>query len=259
VVINLCGKSVDCRYNRRNRERILESRIQPTRTIGQAIERCSTPPATWINAASATIYEKAFDDPQTESQGTLGLGFSVDVCRAWEAAFFERPLPNTRRIALRTALVLGSGRNSVYPRLKTIARLGFGGTIGNGHQMVSWIHEIDFDRAVAFLIENEELNGVFNIASPAPVRNFEFMKAIRIQAKMRIGLPIPKWLLEVGTFLLRTESELVLKSRFAAPELLMRNRFAFRYPFIDDALAAIDRKEATSGHFSSRGVGLDRA
>ncbi|MGK0239766.1 MAG: hypothetical protein ACI92G_003246 [Candidatus Pelagisphaera sp.] len=244
IVVNLCGKSVDCRYNRRNRELIRDSRTIPTQTIAQAIDACQKPPTTWINAASATIYEAAYDEPQNESKGTIGHGFSVDICQAWENAFFEDELPNTRRIGLRTALVLGHGINSVYPQLRTLARFGLGGSIGNGRQMVSWIHEMDFARAVDFLIENEDLDGVFNIASPAVVPNAAFMKAIREQTWMPIALPTPIWLLEIGTFLMRSEPELVLKSRFVAPERLMQHRFRFRFPFVDEAIADLDKRNS---------------
>ncbi len=237
VVVNLCGESVDCRYHRRNKKRILRSRTEPTHAIADAIRQCLQPPSVWINASSATIYEASVDTPQTECDGRLGHGFSVSVCRAWENAFFESDIPGVRKVALRTALALGRGKNSVFPRLKNLATLGFGGTIGSGSQMVSWIHEEDFARAVEFLIENEDLGGIFNVAAPAPISNRIFMETIRAKIGRRFGLPTPRWLLEIGTFFLRTESELVLKSRFAFPERLIRNRFVFRFPFIDDAVA----------------------
>lgn len=248
IVVNLCGKSVDCRYHRRNRELILSSRLVPTRTIAQAINRCPTPPRVWINAASATIYEATNRVPQTEAAGRLGDGFSECVCREWETAFFEDEMPYTRRVALRTALALGSGPNSVYPRLRRIARFGMGGSIGNGDQMVSWIHDEDFARAVRFLIENDDLDGVFNVASPAPLPNGEFMKAIRKELSAPIGIPIPEALLNIACAVLRTEPELVLKSRFATPERLLANRFLFRYPFIDEAIAAIEEEHKTGQH-----------
>ncbi len=235
AVINLAGRSVDCRYNRKNKADILNSRLETTRAIGKAIEQCQAPPKVWLNASSATIYEEAFENPQTEENGILGQGFSVSICRAWENAFFTSNLPSTRKVALRTALVLGHGRNSVYPRLAQLARMGLGGTIGNGRQMVSWIHQLDFVRALAFLISDETLEGVFNLAAPAPLDNRTFMKSLREKAGRALGIPTPKWLLEIGTFLLRTESELVLKSRFVVPDRLVKERFIFRYPFIDEA------------------------
>ena len=235
AVINLAGRSVDCRYNRKNKAEILNSRLESTRTIEKAIECCQMPPRIWLNASSATIYEEAFENPQTEKSGTLGHGFSVSICRTWENAFFESKLPNTRKVALRTSLVLGHGRNSVYPRLAQLTRMGLGGTIGDGEQMVSWIHELDFARALKFLIEDESLEGVFNLAAPAPLTNRAFMRILREKTGRAIGIPTPRWLLKIGTFLLRTEPELVLKSRFVIPERLLQERFIFRYPFIDEA------------------------
>lgn len=235
AVVNLAGRSVDCRYNRPNKAEILRSRLDTTQALATAIARCQQPPKAWLNAASATIYEASYEAPQTEAKGTIGSGFSVSVCRAWENAFFESHLPHTRKVALRTSLVLGHGRNSVYPSLAQLTRLGLGGTIGDGRQMVSWIHELDFARALAFLIENESLEGVVNLAAPAPLPNREFMRSLREQLGRTIGVPTPRWLLQVGTFLLRTEPELVLKSRYVFPEKLMNERFLFRFPFIDEA------------------------
>jgi len=189
AVINLAGRSVDCRYNRKNKAEILNSRLESTRTIEKAIECCQMPPRIWLNASSATIYEEAFENPQTEKSGTLGHGFSVSICRAWENAFFESKLPNTRKVALRTSLVLGHGRNSVYPRLAQLTRMGLGGTIGDGEQMVSWIHELDFARALKFLIEDESLEGVFNLAAPAPLTNRAFMRILREKTGRAIGIP----------------------------------------------------------------------
>ncbi len=237
AVLNLAGKSVDCRYTPKNRTEILESRVRPTRAIAKAIRACPNPPNVWLNAASATIYDEAFERPQTEANGIIGTGFSVDVCRAWERAFFQGELPDTRRVALRTALVLGHARNSVYPRLARLARFGLGGAIDRGDQIVSWIHERDFARAIAFLIDDDEIKGAVNLAAPAPLPNREFMKTLRQQLGRRFGLPIPKWLLDIGAFFLRTEPELVRKSRFVVPERLLKKRFVFEFPFLDEALA----------------------
>jgi len=235
AVLNLAGRSVDCRYNLKNKADILRSRVETTRALGEAIAQCRQPPKAWLNAASATIYEAAYEVPQTEASSTLGRGFSVSVCRAWENAFFEPYLPGTRKVALRTSLVLGHGRNSVYPKLALLTRLGLGGKIGDGNQMVSWIHELDFARALAFIIENDSLVGVVNLAAPAPLPNGEFMQILREQLGIPFGIPTPQWLLQVGAFLLRTEPELVLKSRYVFPEKLLNERFVFRYPFIDEA------------------------
>lgn len=248
AVINLAGRSVDCRYNRKNKAKILRSRLESTRAIEKAIESCRTPPSVWLNASSATIYEEAFENPQTEERGTLGHGFSVSICRAWENAFFESKFPNTRKVALRTSLVLGHGRNSVYPRLAQLTRMGLGGTIGDGEQMVSWIHELDFARALKFLIEDESLEGVFNLTAPAPLNNRAFMRSLREKTGRAVGIPTPRWLLKIGTFLLRTEPELVLKSRFVIPERLMKERFLFRYPFIDEAFDDLGHKRTEPKH-----------
>ncbi|MDQ8185475.1 TIGR01777 family oxidoreductase [Pelagicoccus sp. SDUM812002] len=241
AIVNLCGKSVDCRYHPSNRKQILDSRIAPTRVLAQAIQKLERPPAVWLNAASATIYRHSLETPMDENHGELGDGFSVDICRAWEAAFFEDNLTQTRRVALRTSMVLGHGKNSVYPILARIARCGMGGKLGSGEQMVSWIHEADFARAVEFAIDDEEISGTLNVTAPAPLRNSVFMRAIRGAVRIPFGLPHYRPMLEVAAWLLRTETELTLKSRFAVPAKLLKRRFVFYYPFVDEALGDLAR------------------
>lgn len=237
ALVNLCGKSVDCRYHARNREAILQSRLGPTRLLGEALKELERPPPVWLNAASATLYRHSLDVPMDEATGQLGEGFSVEVCKAWEAAFFETALPATRRVALRTSMVLGHGENSVYPILARIARCGMGGKISHGQQMTSWIHEIDFARAVEFAIDDEDIRGPINLTAPAPVTNTVFMRALREALNVPFGLPHFKPLLEIAAWLMRTETELTLKSRFVVPAKLLKHRFLFCYPFVDEAFA----------------------
>lgn len=242
VLVNLCGKSVNCRYHRRNREAILASRIQPTVTLAEAIKPLEKPPAVWLNAASATLYRHSLETPMDDYTGEHGTGFSVEVCREWEAAFFANALPQTRRVALRTSMVLGNAQNSVYPILARLAKLGLGGKISHGEQMVSWIHELDFARAVAFIIDEPEIAGVINVTAPAPVKNTLFMRQLRNALAVPFGIPHFKPMLEVAAWLMRTETELTLKSRYVVPAKLLERRFIFRYPFIDEAFAALAKK-----------------
>ncbi|MCH6258612.1 TIGR01777 family oxidoreductase [Puniceicoccaceae bacterium K14] len=236
AVINLCGISVNCRYNAKNRESILKSRIESTRILGKAIRMCINPPATWINASTATIYRDARDRPMTETTGDMGQGFSVEVAKMWEETFNELDLPVTRKISLRTSLVLGHSKNSALPVLAKLARRGFGGHIGDGQQMFSWIHINDFTRSVTFLLENVDIHGPVNVTSPAPVTNREFMFQLRKILRIRFGLPTPKLFLKIGAWALRTEPELPLKSRWVLPEKLTQHRFLWKYPFLDEAL-----------------------
>lgn len=237
AVVNLAGRSVNCRYHARNRKEILESRLKSTGALGDAIRHCASPPPVWINAGSATIYRDARDRPMDEPTGELGSGFSVDVCRQWEAALFDAETPHTRRIALRTALVLGSG-DGVMAAFERIVRLGLGGTLGPGDQMVSWVHVEDFARSVDYLLKSE-LAGPVNCAAPGQLPNREFMRALRTAYRQPIGLPAATWMLEIGAFLLRTETELLLKSRWVAPTRLLEAGFRFEFPTVDAALAQI--------------------
>lgn len=235
LLVNLAGKSVDCRYHRANREAILTSRTETTGVLGQAILQCNNPPPLWINSSTATIYRHAEDRPMTEAACEIGSGFSVEVAKAWEQAFFQFVLPNTRQAALRIAIVLGKDGGVMTP-YKNLARFGLGGKQGSGRQMFSWIHIDDVFRMIRFLQERPDLHGVFNCASPHPLRNDEFMRQLRKAMRIGFGLPSPRWLLELGAFLIRTETELILKSRWVVPERIEREGFTFAYPTIDRAL-----------------------
>jgi hypothetical protein len=238
VVINLAGKSVDCRYNERNKRDILNSRVDTTRTIGEAILECSQPPKLWINSSTATIYRHAEDRPMTEENGEMGKGFSVNVAQQWEKAFFDFKLSNVRQVALRMAIVLGRQGGVMHP-LKRLTRLGLGGKQGKGNQMFSWIHIEDLFRIILFLMEHEGLNGVINCSSPEPVSNRILMKSIGAALLVKVGLPTPEWLLEIGAVLIRTETELVLKSRWVLPDRLLNSGFTFTYPTLASALEEV--------------------
>lgn len=237
LLINLAGKSVNCRYTEENRRIILESRTQTTRILGESVLACNNPPKLWINSSTATIYRHAEDRPMTEQDGEIGTGFSVDVATAWEQAFFEFSLPSTRQIALRIAIVLGNG--GVMEPLTNLVRFRLGGSQGSGRQQFSWIHIEDLFRMVIYLQEHSHLEGVFNASSPHPVTNRQLMAALRQQLNVGWGLPSPRWMLEFGARIIRTETELVLKSRWVIPERLEHEGFVFTYNTLDTALAEI--------------------
>ena len=247
AVINLVGRSVNCRYNERNRRLILESRVNSTRVIGEAIAKCKGPPRVWLNASTATIYKHTFGPAWNES-GEIGWTpdardeFSIEVATAWERSLNEAHTPFTRKVAMRTAMVLGTGDNSVFPILRRLVRIGLGGKIGNGRQFVSWIHEIDFCRAVEWLITHTQFSGPVNLSAPNPVSNAEMMKTLREICGMPIGLPATKWMLEIGAFVLQTESELMIKSRRVVPGRLLESGFDFRFPALRPAMEDLNKK-----------------
>lgn len=238
LLINLAGKSVNCRYNERNKHEILHSRLETTNILGEAIKRCENPPPVWMNSSTATIYRHAEDRPMSEDDGEFGTGFSVDVATAWEEAFFNFDLPKTRQIALRTAIVLGKDGGVITP-YKYLTRFGLGGIQGNGKQKFSWIHIEDLFQIMLFLKEREDLYGVFNCSAPNPVSNRELMKLLRDEIRMPFGLPAPKWLLEIGALFIRTETELVLKSRWVIPERLEQATYKFKFPYLQQTLKDI--------------------
>lgn len=243
AVVNLSGRTVDCRYTVRNRREIMDSRVNSARVLGEAIAHCAQPPRVWLNASSATIYRHtlgpAWDESGTDFTATPEVKdeFSLEVIHAWERALHNAFTPRTRKVALRTTMVLGHARNSVFPVLCRLARLGLGGRMGSGRQFVSWLHEADFCRAVEFVIAREDISGPVNLAAPNPLPNAEMMRAFRELVGAPFGLPATEWMLEIGAFFLRTETELILKSRRVVPGRLLRAGFEFRFAHFRDALA----------------------
>lgn len=238
LLINLAGKSVNCRYNEKNKNEILLSRTETTEILGSAIKECVNPPRLWINSSTATIYRHSEDRPMTEEGGEIGTGFSVEVAKEWERSFFSFDLPFTRQAALRIAIVLGSNGGVMTP-YRNLVKFGLGGVQGDGTQMFSWIHIEDLYKMILFIKEREDLSGVFNCSSPYPITNRELMDALRNEMNKKAGLPAPKWMLEIGAIFIRTETELILKSRWVLPERLINEGFNFTYPTIGKALKEI--------------------
>ena len=238
MLINLAGKSVDCRYNEKNRKEIYNSRIDTTKILGEAILLCKNPPEIWINSGTATIYRHAEDRPMTELNGEIGKGFSVNVATNWEKTFFDFDLHNTRQIALRMAIVLGRNGGVIKP-IKRLVQFGLGGNQGRGNQMFSWIHLEDVYKIILFLQQHKNLSGIFNTSAPNPVNNKTLMQTFRRILHIKIGIPIPEWLLKIGAVIIKTETELILKSRWVAPERLLEEGYIFRYQTIDNALENI--------------------
>jgi uncharacterized protein (TIGR01777 family) len=238
AVINLAGRSVNCRYHAANRAEILESRVASTRVLGEAIARCANPPRIWLQASTATIYAHRYDAANDEATGVLGNGpnepdtwhFSYGVASSWERVLAEADTPRTRKVAMRTAIVMSPDRGGPFDIVLTLVRLGLGGRAGNGRQWVSWIHDADLVRAIRWLIDHDEVEGAVNLASPNPITNETFMRSIRAASGMPIGLPAMEWMLEAGAFFMRSESELILKSRRVVPGRLLAAGFTFEHP-----------------------------
>ncbi|MBL1215923.1 MAG: TIGR01777 family protein [Planctomycetes bacterium] len=252
VVINLAGYNVNCRYHEKNRRRIMDSRIDTTRLIGKVIATHATPaPRLWLQASTATIYAHTFGEPNDDVTGVIGGNepdapstwrFSIEVATAWERAAEEVDTPNTRKVLLRSAMTMSPDRGGIFDVILRLVRLGLGGKAGNGKQFVSWVHEHDFVQSILWLIEHDDLSGPINIASPNPLPYAEFIRAIRKAWGMPIGLPATKWMLELGAVLMRTETELVLKSRRVVPRRLLESGFAFDFPRWPDAADDLCRK-----------------
>jgi uncharacterized protein len=239
VVINLAGRSVNCRYTPNHRQQILDSRVKSTRAVADAIAQACRPPRAWLQASTATIYAHRYDAPNDEATGLIGghepgapgtWNFSIDVARAWERALEEAATPQTRKVALRSAMTMSPDAGGIFDTLLTLVRRGLGGTAGDGRQFVSWIHFGDFVRAIYWLLDHDEIDGAVNLAAPNPVPNEEFMRILREASGTRVGLPATKWMLEIGAVFMRTETELILKSRRVVPGRLLNGGFVFNYP-----------------------------
>jgi uncharacterized protein (TIGR01777 family) len=248
ALINLAGRSVNCRYNERNRREIMESRVDSTRVLGEAIARCNTPPPVWLNASTATIYKHTFDRQMDEATGEIGATrevkdeFSIKVARAWEEALDNAPTPATRKVAMRTAMVFAASKGGAYRVLRGLTRWGLGGAVAGGHQFISWIHENDFCRAVEWLIQRNDFSGPVNLASPNPIPHREMMRIIRRECGVPFGLPATRRMLELATFVHRTEAELIIKSRRVVPGRLLAAGFQFRFPRMEDAVREIESR-----------------
>jgi uncharacterized protein (TIGR01777 family) len=240
IIINLTGKTVNCRYTEANKKEILESRINAVAAIGAAIAQCRLPPTLWINASSATIYRHALDKPQDEYSEEFHDGFSVNVCREWEKTFYAQAVPTTRKVALRMAITLGPG--GVLIPYFNLLKFGLGGRQGSGRQMFSWVHIEDTCRMIEWIAKHEELKGTFNCVAPHPVTNEILMSVLRSLTGKRFGLPAYEWMLKAGAMMIGTETELVLKSRWVLPVRILETGFIFKYPDIREALTNIISK-----------------
>lgn len=237
LVVNLAGRSVSCRYNKANADEIMSSRIQTTAQLGRALAQVQNPPELWVNASTGTIYRDSRDRPMDERSGDIGSGFSVEVARAWERELFDADVA-IRKVALRMSIVLGAGGGAINPIID-LARVGLGGTMGDGGQMFSWVHVADVGRILDHLFDNTGISGPVNVATPFPVTNEELMQKVRNTLGRSRGLPTPAWLLQFGARVIRTEAELVLKSRWVDPQVLNGSGFEFRYPDLQEALTDI--------------------
>ena len=263
AIINLTGRSVNCRYNQQNRREILASRVESTRVLGEAIARSRDPPPLWLNMSTATIYKHTFDRPMDEATGIIEAtpeakdAFSIDVALAWEQTFNDAPTPATRKVAMRTAMVFAANDGGVYRTLRSLARWGLGGPIAGGHQFISWIHEEDYTRAVEWLIDHD-LSGPVNLASPNPIPQGDMMRIILRERGMPFGMHTTGWMMEIAAFVHRTEAELIIKSRRVVPAKLQASGFEFHLPKMEDAVHEIEgRIRGGPSHFPSSLSGLN--
>ncbi len=238
-VINLAGQSVNCRYTPENRRVLIDSRVKSTRVVGQAIGEASHPPRVWLQASTATLYAHRYDAPNDEANGTIGGSepkapdtwrFSIDVVTKWERELNAAATPHTRKVLMRSAIVMSPGADGPFDMLLRLVRFGLGGRAGDGRQYVSWIHDQDFVNAVLWLIAHDELDGPVNLAAPNPLPNSSFMKSLREAWGISFGLPATELMLEFGAFVLRSETELILKSRRVIPTRLFESGFVFQFP-----------------------------
>lgn len=243
ALINLTGKSINTRYTEKNKSEIISSRVQAAKVLGEAVMNSQNPPKVWLNCSSAAIYPFSEERPADEYTAQAGSGFTYEVCRQWEQSFNASITPKTRKAALRITMVLGKS-GGVLPVMVKLARAGLGGQMGSGRQYTSWIHEQDFLNAILFIIENENCSGAYNLTAPEPITNKQFMKLLRLQLHKKIGLPAASWMMAIGAFFLRTETELMLKSRRVVPTRLLHEGFKFSFSELHAALGDLLEDES---------------
>ncbi|MCX5064130.1 TIGR01777 family oxidoreductase [Streptomyces sp. NBC_00201] len=261
VVINLAGRSVSCRYTDENLRDMMDSRVNSARVVGEAIAAAVRPPRVWLQMSTATIYAHRFDAANDEATGVIGgseagvpdyWAYSVEIAKNWERAQAQAPTPGTRKVALRSAMVMSPDRGGVFDVLLRLARLGLGGPVGGGAQYVSWIHDEDFVRAVEFLIARDDIEGPVNLASPDPLPHRQFMRALRTARGVPVGLPATRWMAQLGAWAMRSDTELLLKSRRVVPGRLCAAGFTFAHPEWDKAAADLVRR-ARAPHSTQTG------
>jgi uncharacterized protein len=239
VVVNLAGRNVNCRYTTANRQAIMDSRVDSTIAIGRALAQAAAPPRVWLQASTATIYAHRYDAANDERTGQIGGSepdapsswrFSIDVARAWEAAAQRFDIPGTRIVLMRSAMVMSPQDGGIFDVLLRLVRARLGGSVAGGRQYISWIHHRDFARALLWLVSHDGLDGPLNIAAPNPLPQADFMHAMRTAWGARVGLPATRWMAEAGALAMRTETELVLKSRRVVPGKLLESGFTFDHP-----------------------------
>lgn len=266
IVINLAGRSVSCRYTPSNLRAMMDSRVRSTQVVGEAIASAARPPRVWLQMSTATVYAHRFDAPNDEATGVIGGGepdvpdywaYSVEIAKRWERAQEEAHTPHTRKVALRSAMVMSPDRGGVFDVLLGLARLGLGGPVAGGGQYVSWIHDRDFVRAVEFLVDRPDLTGPVNLAAPEPLPQRAFMRALRSAWGVPVGLPATKWMAEIGAFALRSDTELLLKSRRVVPGRLLEAGFTFehtRWPeAADDLVRRVRQRRLHRGEPAAQG------
>lgn len=266
IVINLAGRSVSCRYTPSNLRAMMDSRVRSTQVVGEAIASAARPPRVWLQMSTATVYAHRFDAPNDEATGVIGGGepdvpdywaYSVEIAKRWERAQEEADTPHTRKVALRSAMVMSPDRGGVFDVLLGLARLGLGGPVAGGGQYVSWIHDRDFVRAVEFLVDRPDLTGPVNLAAPEPLPQRAFMRALRSAWGVPVGLPATKWMAEIGAFALRSDTELLLKSRRVVPGRLLEAGFTFehtRWPeAADDLVRRVRQRRLHRGEPAAQG------
>jgi uncharacterized protein (TIGR01777 family) len=234
AIINLSGRSLNTSFTKKHKKEILDSRINTTNIIGQAIANAETPPKTWINGSAMGIYGSRNDEKLTE-EAKAGQGFIAKVCQKWEQSLFETHVPNTRKVAIRTALVLDSKEGFLKP-LITLTKLGMGGKAGTGKQFMPWIHVNDWVHLIDYMLFSSHLSGPVNAVAPNAVTNKDFMKALRKALNIPIGIPQPAILIQLGGKIIGTEAELILTGQNAYPQNALQQGFVFEHQQIQETL-----------------------
>lgn len=236
AVVNLAGETIAQLWTDDAKKRILGSRVNATRVIGEAILRCELPPRIWVNGSAIGFYGDTGEESKTEVDPGSN-DFLGETCRAWEAAQTQFDLPATKLARIRIGVVL-SPEEGMLPRLAQLAKMGLGSAIGDGKQWISWIHEDDLVSLFRFIIEHE-LEGVWNGVSPNPIRNADFMGALRAHFGRPWVPPVPPFMLGAMKGITKTEPTLALISQRVDARKATDAGFSFGFDEIAPAIRDI--------------------
>lgn len=240
AVINLSGKSIQCRFTEDNQKELYDSRILPTKVLGKAIEQLNDKPNLWINFSGVSIFNQ-LDVLQDENSKEIGKGFLASLTEAWERAFWDANLSDVQQVVLRVSPVLLKD-SGFFAELLPLVKMGLGGHVADGKQWINWIHYTDLVNLIFWIIQHEKPAPIYHACSPSPSSNAIFMKTFRSVVGIPIGFPLPTMMAKIGAFAKGVDASLLLDSTPVTTSATVEDGFVFQYPNAEVAIKQLLNK-----------------